>query len=78
MPSKGFDNCIKIHSKIPRGKITEKKLIKIIKTEIGLDRRTVQKYLHVLIEFGFIKKIDFDVYEKVKRGFDGFPNRSNK
>jgi len=66
MSSKGFNNCIKIHKNLPDGKITEKKLSQIIKIEIGLDLRTVRKYINSLIEFGFIRKIDYDIYERSK------------
>lgn len=73
MVSKGFNNCVKIHSVLPNGKITEKKLRQIIRIEIGLDYRTIKKYIDSLIDFGFIRKIDYDIYEKCEVGLDAIP-----
>ena len=61
------DECERIISKIIeegfRLQISKKDLEKIIMDERGLDQRTIRNWINALVNFGYIKQINMNVYE---------------
>jgi predicted HTH transcriptional regulator len=55
-----------------RQEITTKELRIIIKINVGLDERTIKKYIDNLVEFGFVNKINDKVYKLNTKRINNF------
>lgn len=64
MESIGYRRCKEIAQELPDGIIKERNLRKIIWKIAGVDERTIQKYLQMLVMLGFVRKVSLYEYER--------------